>query len=260
MSAMALHWDKEGGRIAVVTLDEPDARNALTAEAREALRAALSALQDDAQVDVLVITGADGNFCAGGDVRTMGESNRRAIARRMADVAKTAEMLAAFPKPVIAAVAGHAAGAGISLACLADMVIAEASARFTFSFLPIALGPDWGLSFTLPRRVGATIARRLILTAAVIDGEEAQRLGLVDVVTLEGEALEAARGTARDLAGGPRSALAAIKAMLGDLDGLRAALAAEAKMQGDRFPHPEHQEGAAAFREKRKADFAGKGD
>ena len=99
---------KEDGRIAIVTLDEPDARNALTNDDREALRGALAALKDDTEVDALVITGAEGNFCAGVDVRTMGETNRRTIARRMADVAK----LAAFPKPVICAVAGHAAGAG----------------------------------------------------------------------------------------------------------------------------------------------------
>ena len=257
---MALRWAIEDGRIAVITLDEPDARNALTAQARADLRAALSQLGDDPLVDVLVITGAGGNFCAGGDVRTMGETDREAIAGRMADVAKTAEMLAAFPKPVICAIAGHAAGAGVALACLADMVIAEESAKFTFSFLPLALGPDWGLSFTLGRRVGAAIARRLILTAAAIDGTDAHRLGLVDLVTPDSESLEAARGRARELAGGPKAAIAAVKAMLGDLEGLSAALAAEAKMQAERFPHPEHREGAAAFREKRKADFAGTGD
>jgi 2-(1,2-epoxy-1,2-dihydrophenyl)acetyl-CoA isomerase len=140
------------------------------------------------------------------------------------------------------------------------MVIAEESAKFTFSFLPMALGPDWGLSFTLGRRVGAAIARRLILTGAAIDGKEAHALGLVDLVTPDSAALEAARSSARDLAGGPKAAIAAVKAMLGDHDGLRAALAAEAKMQGERFPHPEHQEGAAAFREKRKADFAKAGN
>ncbi|MDH3242250.1 MAG: enoyl-CoA hydratase/isomerase family protein [Alphaproteobacteria bacterium] len=252
---MALHWEKEDGRIAVITLDEPDARNALTAEARDGLRAALNALDDDADVDALVIIGADGNFCAGGDVRTMGETSRRAVERRMGEVAKTAEMLAAFPKPVICAVAGHAAGAGVSLACLADIVIAEDSATFTFSHLRLALGPDWGLSYTLPRRVGPGVAKRLILSAGAIDGEEAHRLGLVDLVTFEGEALQAARATARELAGRPKAAIAAVKGMLGDLDALRAALAAETKMQIERFPHAEHQEAAAAFREKRKPDF-----
>ena len=92
---MALRWDIEDGRVAVITLDEPDARNALTSDARSRLRAALVALRDDPLVDVAVITGAEGNFCAGGDVRTMGESDPKAIAARMADVAETAEMLGA---------------------------------------------------------------------------------------------------------------------------------------------------------------------
>ncbi len=252
---MALHWEKEDGRIAVITLDEPEARNALTAEARDALRGALNALDDDPDVGALVITGAGGNFCAGGDVRTMGESSRRAVERRMGEVARPAEAVAAFPRPVIAAVAGHAAGAGISLACLADIVVAEDTARFTFSFLRLALGPDWGLSHTLPRRVGAAQARRLILSADAIDGTEAHRLGLVDILAFEGEALQAARATAREIAGGPKAAIAAVKGMMSDLEGLRAALAREAEMQKDRFPHAEHQEGAAAFRDKRKPDY-----
>ncbi len=252
---MAVRWQKQDRGIAVITLDEPKARNALTAEARSQLRDALGALAADPEVDALVITGAGGHFCAGGDIRTMGETDTAVIIERMGDVAKTAEMVAAFPKPVICAVAGHAAGAGISLACLADMVIAEETAQFTFSFLRIGLGPDWGLSFTLPRRVGATTAKRLIVTATSIDAEEAHRFGLVDVVTLENEALGTALGTARDLAGGPKESIAAIKGMLTDMEGLRAALALEADMQRQRFPAWEHQEGAAAFREKRKPDF-----
>jgi 2-(1,2-epoxy-1,2-dihydrophenyl)acetyl-CoA isomerase len=255
---MALRWEKPGDRIAVITLDEPKARNALTAEARDALRQALTALRDDKGVDVLVITGAGGNFCAGGDVRTMGETDPAAIKARMAQVTETEMMLASFPKPVICAIAGHAAGAGISLGCLADIVIAEESARFTFSFLRMALGPDWGLSFTLPRRVGAATARQLIVTAAAVDGTEAHRMGLADVLVPDGKALATAHDAARDLTGGPKAAIAAIKGMLGDLEGLRKALATEAAMQAARFPHAEHQEAAAAFGEKRKPDFTGK--
>ncbi len=123
----------------------------------------------------------------------------------------------------------------------------------------MALGPDWGLSFTLPRRIGAAQTKRLILGAEAVDGDEAHRLGLVDVVTFESEALETALGMARELAGRPLAARAAVKSLLSDLDGLRAALAAEAALQRERFPHAEHQEAAAAFREKRKPDFSGRG-
>jgi len=250
--------EKPGGAVALVTLDDPKIRNAMTAENRAELRATLDALAIDRDIHAVVLTGAGGHFCAGGDVRTMGETDTAKIDERMGDVARTAEQLAAFPKPVIAAVSGHAAGAGVSLACLADMVIADETAQFTFSFLKLALGPDWGLSCTLARRVGGTAAKRLILSRATIDGAEAYRLGLADEVTGKGKALERALDVAGSLAGGPQAAIKAIKTLLSGLDELRAALAAEADQQRERFPHGEHQEGAAAFREKRTPDYSGK--
>lgn len=256
---MSIRIEKPVPHVAVLTLDEPKVRNALTAEMRVELRDALETLAIDPAVHALVITGAGGNFCAGGDVRTMGETDPSKIDTRMNDVADTAVAVASFPKPVIAAVAGHAAGAGISLACLADMVVVESSATFTFSFLKIALGPDWGLSCTLARRVGATSARRLILSRGSINGDEAHRLGLADAVVGKGEAESRAIEEAMALAHGPRDAVAAIKKMLSGLDELRAALAAETAQQRARFPHAEHQEGAAAFREKRAPDYSDKG-
>jgi 2-(1,2-epoxy-1,2-dihydrophenyl)acetyl-CoA isomerase len=241
--------------VAVLTLNAPKIRNALTAEMRTALRGTLARLAADDSVHVLILTGADGNFCAGGDVRTMGETDPAKIRARMSEVAETAEAVAAFPKPVIAAVGGHAAGAGVSLACLADIVIAEETAQFTFSFLRLALGPDWGLSWSLARRVGATAARGLILSRGVLGATEAHRIGLVDRLTLRESARDEALHLAKELVNGPRQAIAAVKRMLGDLDGLRAALAAEAAMQLERFPSWEHQEGAAAFREKRPPNY-----
>lgn len=244
--------------VAVLTLNAPKIRNALTAEMRMALRGALKMLAADARVHVLIVTGAGGNFCAGGDVRTMGETDTAKIRQRMSEVAETAEAVAAFPKPVIACVEGHAAGAGVSLACLADIVVADEKAQFTFSFLRLALGPDWGLSWSLPRRVGATKARGLILARGVIDAEEAQHIGVVDHLASEGQARAAALDIAKDICNGPREATAAVRTMLGDLDGLRKALAAEMAMQLERFPSWEHQEGAKAFREKRAADYTKK--
>jgi enoyl-CoA hydratase/carnithine racemase len=242
--------------VAVLTLDEPKIRNALTAETRIELRDALESLAADPVIHALVITGSGGNFCAGGDVRTMGETDIAKIDARMNDVAATALAVASFPRPVIAAVAGHAAGAGVSLACLCDMVIAEETAQFTFSFLKLALGPDWGLSYTLARRTGAAAAKRLILSRGTIDGKEAYRLGLADSVVTKGEALACAVEEAKNLAGGPVEAIAAVKTMLSGLDGLQAALDDEAAQQRARFPHAEHQEGAAAFREKRPPTYS----
>jgi 2-(1,2-epoxy-1,2-dihydrophenyl)acetyl-CoA isomerase len=186
----------------------------------------------------------------------MGETDISKIDARMNDVAATVLAVASFPRPVIAAVAGHAAGAGVSLACLCDIVIAEETAQFTFSFLKLALGPDWGLSYTLARRTGATAAKRLILSRGTIDGHEAHRLGLADLVVTKDGALSRAIDEATNLARGPAEAIAAVKSMLSGLDGLQAALDDEAAQQRARFPHAEHQEGAAAFREKRPPKYS----
>ncbi len=250
-----VHVEMASDHVALLTLNMPKIRNALTAEMRNQLRAALAKLAADESVHALVIAGAEGNFCAGGDVRTMGETDAGKIRARMTEVAETAEAVARFPKPVIAAVAGHAAGAGVSLACLCDMIVAEEPAQFTFSFLRLALGPDWGLSWSLPRRVGPTRARGLILSRGAIDAQEAQRIGLVDRLAPAGSARDRAVAAAREMCNGPREASASVKTMLSDLDGLRAALAAETAMQLARFPAWEHQEGAAAFREKRAPDY-----
>ena len=253
---MPIRIETPDRHVAVLTLDEPKIRNALTAEMRIELRDALESLAADPAIHALVITGAGGNFCAGGDVRTMGETDIARIDARMNDVAVTALAVASFPRPVIAAVAGHAAGAGVSLACLCDMVIAEEPAQFTFSFLKLALGPDWGLSYTLGRRVGATAAKRLILSRGTIDGKEAHRLGLADIVVAKDGSLSRAVDEAKNLAGGPVEAIAAVKGMLSGLDGLQAALDEESAQQRSRFPHGEHQEGAAAFREKRAPKYS----
>jgi enoyl-CoA hydratase/carnithine racemase len=252
---MAIRLDHHD-RVAVLTIDEPKIRNALTAENRVSLRETLAPLATDDRTDVVIIAGAEENFCAGGDVRTMGETDPAKIRERMECVAATVEAVASFPKPVIAAVAGHAAGAGISLACLCDLVIAEETSIFTFSFLRLALGPDWGMTWSLPRRVGPAQAKRLILSRAAIGATEAHRLGLVDIVLSTEDACRIAMNLAKDMCGGPRESVARVKSMLTDIDGLRAALQRELAMQLERFPHWEHQEGARAFREKRHADYA----
>ncbi len=253
---MPLHCTRPGGAIALLTLDDAKARNALTAEMRTELRESLSALAADRDVRAVVITGAGGNFCAGGDVRTMGETDLDVIGQRMAEVTAAALAVAQFPKPLIAAIAGHAAGAGVSLACLCDVVVAEGGAQFTFSHLKVGLGPDWGLSFTLPRRVGVATARRLILARDTLPASEAHRLGLVDVLTGAGEAEWTALEHARNFAAGPMGGAALIKANFAGLDGLKAALATEGAQQRERFLSAEHREGVAAFRAKRPPDFS----
>lgn len=257
---MVLLCDRSGDGTAILTLNRPEVRNALSAELRDALRDRLSALAAARDVRCVVLQGAGGNFCAGGDIRTMGESDPAQVEARMAAVAATAEALAAFPKPLVASVSGHAAGAGVALACLCDVIVADASARFTLAFLKVGLGPDWGLSFTLPRRIGHAATRRLLLTRASLKAEAGKHLGLVDHLVATGAAEAAALALARDLAMGPPEAMAGVKGLLADLDGLRAALGAEGAHQARRFGAAEHREGVAAFQSKRSPDFSKTGD
>lgn len=257
---MPLHRTRPGGPIALLTLDDAKARNALTVEMRTGLRQTLGRLATDPDIHAVVITGAGGNFCAGGDVRTMGETDVNVIDRRMAEVAAAALAVATFPKPLVCAIAGHAAGAGVGLACLCDMVVAEQGAQFTFSHLKVGLGPDWGLSFTLARRVGVAAARRLILARETLAAPEAHRLGLVDVLAGDGEAEATALGHARNFALGPPGGMAVVKGNFAALEGLKAALETEGAQQRDRFLSAEHREGVAAFREKRPPDFSKAGD
>ncbi len=252
---MPLHCTRPGGPIALLTLDDAKARNALTADMRSQLRETLETLSADRDVRSVVITGAGGNFCAGGDVRTRGETDVQVIDRRMAEVAAAALTVAAFPKPLICAVSGHAAGAGVSLACLSDLVVADGGAKFTFSHLKVGLGPDWGLSFTLARRVGVATARRLILARETVPAADAHRLGLVDVLAADGEAEATALEHARNFAAGPPEGMALIKRHFAALEGLKAALELEGARQRERFLSAEHREGVAAFRAKRPPDF-----
>ncbi len=241
--------------IATLTLNQPEARNALSADVRDALISTLEELEDNPRVRAVIITGAGEHFCAGGDIRTMGETDRAAISTRMIDVGRAALAVGTFKKPLIAAIRGHAAGAGVSLACLCDAVVADESARFTFAFLKIALGPDWGLSHTLPLRVGQTTAKRLLLASEQITAEEAHRLGLIDRLVAAQELDATARDYAERLALAPSGGAAAVKMLLNESEALKQALAAETRMQTERFLSQEHLEGVAAFREKRKPRF-----
>jgi enoyl-CoA hydratase/carnithine racemase len=253
---MILECEYASDGVAVITLNRPEARNALSAQLREALCEALCGLAGDDAVRAVVITGAAGHFCAGGDIRTMGETDPVALRERMNAMVRAASLVGSFPKPLIAAVPGHAAGAGVGLACLCDVVVAEESSTFTLSFLRIGLGPDWGVTHTVARRAGAAVIQRLLLTREGIKGPEALRLGIVDVLTAPGGALAAAMAQARNLAAGPPQGMAAVKQLTGDAPALRAALEREAALQLERFLSPEHAEGVAAFGDKRAPDFS----
>jgi enoyl-CoA hydratase/carnithine racemase len=235
-----------GDGIARVSIERPDIRNALATEVREALVAAFGTLDADPTVRAVVLTGSGGQFSAGGDIRTMGTLDLDSATSRMAAVKAAALAIAGLGKPVVAAVEGNAAGAGIGLALLADAVIAADSAVFTFSFRNLALGPDWGLSHTLRERVAVAVARRWLMAGQRLSGAEALSAGLVDEIVPAGELLARGKALAAELSRPPMPA-EPLKRQLRDRDALAAALDHEAALQVSRFLGEPHKAAAAAF-------------
>ncbi|MGI4815712.1 MAG: enoyl-CoA hydratase/isomerase family protein [Janthinobacterium lividum] len=177
--------------VATLTLNRPAAKNAIDIEMADELGDLFSAIRRDSEVRALVITGAGGAFCSGGDVRGMGKGPPRTHEQRRAGMERyrrlTAE-LAGIDRPVIAAVDGVAFGAGFSLALLSDIVLVSTRARFCMVFHRIGLIPDIGALYTLPRVVGLQRAKELIFSARDIEAEEAVKLGIA-LEVLEPEAL-----------------------------------------------------------------------
>ncbi|MCE0761466.1 enoyl-CoA hydratase/isomerase family protein [Pseudonocardia kujensis] len=243
------------GPVRTLTMTDPKRRNALSIEMRRELRDAVLAAMADDEVRVVVLTGAEGFFCAGGDISTMSDDEQLGI-HRLQLVADLMEAIVAGSKPVIAAVEGGAYGAGLSLAAAADHVVAARDAKLCASFGGVGLATDAGLAWTLPRRVGQGRATEMILFGEVVGAERAATIGLVERLAEPGGALELARERAELLARRSRPALAATKAIFaaGHTD-LRQVLTAEARAQRTLFAGPDFAEGVAAFREKRKPTF-----
>jgi len=171
-----------GGGLIKLTLNRPDKRNALSPELRHALRDAFLESAEDSAVKGVLLTGAGGHFSAGGDISTMTETTEEEARARLEDVQLAVRAILASPKPLVAHVEGHAAGAGCSLALLSDLVLAAPSAVFTFSFMKLGLLPDWAMLWSLPRRVGDQEAERLIMDRARLTAGNALDIGLIDEI------------------------------------------------------------------------------
>ena len=177
------------GSIATLTLNRPEARNAIDLEMRRELLVALDEIEADEAARVLILTGRGGHFCAGGDVKSM-KANRSSAAEGRARVEALNRMvlrLVDFPRPTIAMVEGYAVGAGTNLALCCDLIVASEGAKFGELFWKIGLAPDGGGTWLLPRLVGMARAKELIFTADIIDAAEAARIGLVNRVVPSAE-------------------------------------------------------------------------
>lgn len=185
--------------VATVTLNRPEAKNALSPLMTDELTATLHALRRDDAVRAVVLTGAGSDFCAGGDVKAMGGSAPRTPEQRHAAMARYRALtlaLTGFDKPLVAALDGVAYGAGVSIALTADIVLVSTRVRCALVFHRIGLVPDCGAWYTLPRIVGLQRAKELIYSAREFGADEALRMGLA----LEVHAPEALRSRAQAIA------------------------------------------------------------
>jgi 2-(1,2-epoxy-1,2-dihydrophenyl)acetyl-CoA isomerase len=255
-------FHERSGAVATITLNRPEARNALDIVMRKELVAALDDVEADEAARVLILTGTGGHFCSGGDVKTMREKRYTAAeGRGRVELLNTmVKRLVDFPKPTIAMVDGYAVGAGSNLALCCDLIVASEGAKFGELFWKIGLVPDGGGTWLLSRMVGLARAKELIFTADVIDAAEAARIGLVNRVVPVAELQSATRALAEKIAAGPPAVLRLAKHMVNraatsDLD---AALDLEAFSQGLAIASEDHQEGLQAFFDKRPPKFTGR--
>ena len=214
MSALEI---ERHGATALVVMNRPHARNALGAEMREGFARAVPELRDDPSVRALVLTGAGGHFCAGGDIKNLAPAGAGQDIfegrERIRSLHRWFDELIDIEKPVIAAVDGVAFGAGLSMALAADFVLASPRATFCCVFSRIGYVPDLGAMYLLPRAVGLSRAKELAFTARVLDAQEAKAIGIVHEI-VEGDLREAALALAERFHGAPAGAIGIAKSVM----------------------------------------------
>ena len=259
--------------VATLTMNRPEARNALSGEMGAALSEAVQRLANDPAVRCVVLTGAGAAFCAGGDVKGfaaatgrgagVGSSEGPSVERRIQGLRSGMEVvkwLHEMPKPTLAVIPGAAAGAGLSLALACDLRIAAEGAKLTTAFSKVGLAGDYGGSYFLTHLVGAAKARELYFSADVITGAEAARLGIVNKAVPAEELAQAGADYARYLAGLPTVAVGYMKRNLNAAEHatLSEVLDLEAPHMVRTMMTEDHKAAAQAFVEKRAPVFAGR--
>lgn len=254
-------------RVATITLNRPEARNALSDKLSPALRTMIKACGEDNNIGALLITGAGTAFCAGGDVKGMGSNSTKktmTFDERVLDLQQRQRALTgalvSVRKPTIAALPGAAAGAGLSIALACDMRIAAESAFVSTGYMKVGLSGDYGIAWLLTRLVGTSRARELMFLAEKVDAKRCEAIGLFNRVVPDTALQAEAFALAKTLAEGPTVALRSMKnnldeALSFDFD---TALDHEAERLVRAAATEDHREAVQAFIEKRKPNFKGK--
>ena len=250
--------------IATLVMNRPDRLNALNNELAIAVNDALGRLAEDQSVRVVVITGAGRAFCAGGDLGALGKARQSGAMDAVEPLLRSGMQMVlkmrTMPQPVIAAVNGAAAGAGMNIALAADIRIAAEEATFGQTFAKIGLFPDYGGTYFLPQLVGRAKAAELFYTGDMIDAKTALAVGLVNQVVPAARLEAEVKTLAQKIAQGPSLAIRAVKrALFGSQEKeLSQALENEVREQMRCFLSEDCSEGIRAFFEKRDANFQGK--
>lgn len=259
---------EKSGRVATVTLNRPESRNAIATQADcDELAAALWRANDDPEINALILTGAGKAFCAGGDLKAIRErtgigpratpDGTRANYRR--GVHAIIKALAEIEVATIAAINGHAIGLGLDIGVLCDMRIAGAAAKMASSFVKVGIIPGDGGAWILTNAIGATHAAELVLTGDTIDAEEAKRIGLVTRVVADEALMDEARALAERIAVNPPRTVRLAKRLLREAQHARLhdVLELSASFQALAHETADHKEAVDAFTEKRAPKFTG---
>ena len=246
--------------IGTITLNRPEARNALSMDMRPYLATAIAQMRDDPQIYAVILTGAGGAFCSGGDISAMLDPARKGLAFRtgMRELHQWFPELVNLEKPVIAAVDGPAFGAGLSLALAADFVLATRRAKFCAVFGRIGLIPDLGAMHLLPRIVGQQKAKELVFTARTVEAEEAKQLGMVYEIVEDAAALtEAAQALARRFGDASTAAIGMAKTIMNQSFESDARTIAELESYGQAMARGSayHQDAVQRFKDKQPLRF-----
>lgn len=258
MSFKTILLEKEN-RVAKIILKAPQTKNALNPEMRTELLTAFRQVGEDDFFKVVVLTGSGNAFCAGGDIKRMERRTLPIIRSRVKTAQSIVKAMLELEKPIIGAINGSAAGAGVSLALACDILIASEQAKFAEAFVKIGLIPDLGAFYLLPLRIGVARAKELMLIGEPINAQEAERIGLVNRVVPHEKLEEETLALALRLANGPSQCYAMIKSALNLwTSNLAHLFEIESNMQAVAFSSEDFDEGRKAFLEKRQPLFGGK--
>ena len=270
MSDTDLVRESRDANIVTLHLNDPDHLNAMSRAMGEAFRQRIGDLAQDESIRALILTGAGRAFSAGGDLDMLQDQADRGAAspgiawRSIRDEMSTFYRLFLsirdMPCPTLAAVNGHAIGAGFCVALACDFRYIAAEAKLGLNFTRIGVHPGMGATWTLPRLVGPALASELLFTSRTIDGEEAGRIGLANRVLPQSEVLAAATTTAQEIAQNAPLAVRATKRALRRTEeaSIEDQLQFEASEQARNFESADAREGIAAVRDKRSPEFNGK--